>query len=72
MVVNIIVARDNIEVNTKDNHGCLPLSYATQSWRDAEAVVKILLTRDDIEVDTKDNRGHSPLSYAAKAGMRRW
>ena len=67
-----IVARDNIEVNTKDNHGHSPLSYATQSWHDAEAVVKILLMQDNVEVDTKDDCGCLLLSYAAEAGMRWW
>ena len=60
----ILVVRDNIEVDTRDDHGCSLLSYATQSWHDAEAVVKILLTWDDIEVDTKDDHGRSLLSYA--------
>ena len=32
------------EVDTKDDHGCLLLSYAAQYWR--EAVVKILVVWD--------------------------
>ena len=61
---------DDVEVDTKDNHGHSLLSYATEHVN--EAVVKILVAWDDIEVDTKDDHGRSPLSYAAEHGIRRW
>ena len=61
----ILVARDDVEVNTKDDsdHGRSPLSYATEHGN--EAVVKILLGRDDVEVDTRYEAGHTLLSYTA-------
>ena len=61
----MLVAWDNVEVNTKDDsdHGRSPLSYATEHGN--EVVVKILLGRDDVEVDTRYEAGRMLLSYAA-------
>ena len=64
--MNILVARDDVEVSTKDDVGRTPLSYAAEHGN--EAVVKILVVRDDIKVDNKDDRGGSPLSYATEDG----
>ena len=60
----ILVAWDDVKVNTKDDldHGHSPLSYATEHG--SEAVVEILLGRDDVEVDTRYEAGHMLLSYA--------
>ena len=69
-MVKILVMWDNVEVNTKDDHGRLPLSYATKHVN--QVVVKILVAWDDVEVDTKDDHGRSPLSYTAEHGIRRW
>ena len=53
-VVKILVSQDNVEVDTKDNHGHSLLSYATKEGH--ESVVKILVTWDDIKVNTKDDQ----------------
>ena len=44
-VVKMLVAWDNVGVNTKDDHGCSLLSYATKDGD--EAMVKILVAQDD-------------------------
>ena len=49
-----------------NDHGCSPLSYATEHVN--EVVAKMLVAQDDVEVNTKDDHGHSPLSYATKDG----
>ena len=59
----MLVVQDNVEVNTKDDHGHLLLSYATKHGN--EVVVKILLGWDNIEVDTRYEAGRTLLSYAA-------
>ena len=66
VVVKMLVAWDDVKVNTKDNsdHGHSLLSYATEN--ENEAVVQILLRWDDVEVNTKDQWGFSPLSYTAE------
>ena len=67
-VVKIIVAHDDIEVNTKDQDGCSPLSYVDEYGN--EAAVKMLGSRDDVEVNTKDETGRCLTPW--KMGMRRW
>ena len=61
----MLVARDDVEVNTKDDsdHGRSPLSYTTEHGN--EGVVKILLRRDNVKVDTRYEAGRTLLSYAA-------
>ena len=54
-------------VNSKDNLGRTPLSYAAQH-RHFNAGVAMLLRRNDLEVDLKDKAGRTPLSYAAEEG----
>ena len=58
------IATDDVEVDTKDDRGHSPLSYAAEEGH--EPVVKILVMWDDIEVNTKDDHGCLPLSYAAE------
>ena len=69
-MVKILVARDDVGVNTKDQDGRSPLSYVDECG--SEAAVKMLVSRDDVEVNTKDETGRSPLSYVAEMGVRRW
>ena len=54
----MLVTWDDIKVNTKDNHGCSLLSYATEHGN--EVVVKILVAWYEV--------GHMLLSYAAQEG----
>ena len=54
------------ELETKDNSGRTPLSYAAEKGH--EAVVKLLLEKG-AELETKDTSyGQTPLSYAAEKG----
>jgi ankyrin repeat protein len=56
------LARDDIDVNSKDECSRSPLSFAAENGH--LEVTKLLLARDDIDVNSKDNRGQSPLAYA--------
>ena len=67
-VLKILLAQDDIEVNTKDRRGRSSLSYAVQFGH--EAVVKILVARDDVDVNNTDTYGHSPLSYTVQYGRQ--
>ena len=67
-VVKILVARDDVEVNTTDSEGRSPLLQAAEEGH--EAVVKLLVARDDVEVNTKDETGRCLTPW--KMGMRRW
>ncbi|KAL8922168.1 MAG: hypothetical protein Q9208_005363 [Pyrenodesmia sp. 3 TL-2023] len=67
-IVKLLLARDDIEADSKDNgYGQTPLSRAAENGH--ELVVKLLLARDDVEADSKDNvSGQTPLSRAAENG----
>ena len=64
--MKIPVARDDVEVNTKDEDGHTLLSYAAKEGH--EAVVKLRVARNDVDVNSKSEDGRSPLSYAAENG----
>jgi ankyrin repeat protein len=55
MTQRLLVERDDVETDSKDNDGRTPLSRA--AWGGREAVVKLLLERDDVEADSKDEYG---------------
>ena len=54
------------ELESKDNRGRTPLSWA--ATRVHEAVVKLLLGRSDVVADSSDKDGRTPLSWAAMSG----
>jgi ankyrin repeat protein len=65
-----LLARADVEVNSKDRYGRTPLSWAAGNGH--EAVIRLLLARADVEadveVDSKDRDGRTPLSRAAENG----
>ena len=65
-VVKLLVERDNVEVDSRDNYGQTPLSMAAGSGH--EAIVKLLVERNDVEAASKDNYDQTPLSMAAGSG----
>ena len=65
-VVMFLVAQEEVQVNTKDDHDYSPLSYAAEYG--CEVVVKILVGQDGAKVNTKDNDGHLPLFHAVGMG----
>jgi len=56
----------SIDVDSKDNYGQTPLSWAAAQGR--EAVVKLLVETGKVDVDSKDKNGRTPLSWAAAGG----
>ena len=66
VVVKLLLARDDVELNTKGLYGRTPLSWAAENGH--EAVVKLLLARDGIELNSKDSIDQTPLSLAAANG----
>src|SRR6202167_49461 len=53
VVVRLLLARDDIQTNSKDSYGDSPLSYAAKNGY--EEMVRLLLARDDVEVNSKDS-----------------
>jgi ankyrin repeat protein len=68
MVVKLLLARDNIEVNLTGRDGKTPLWIAASEGH--EAVVKLLLARDDIKVNMWGGYGRTPLWMAASRGHK--
>jgi len=55
----LLVGRDDINVNSKDNDDLTPLCWAVQNRH--EKFAKLLLGRDDIDVNSKVNDGLTPI-----------
>jgi hypothetical protein len=64
-VVNLLLAKDSIDPDLKDNqYSRTPLLWATENGH--EAVVKLLLETGKVKVDSKDSYGRTPLLWAAE------
>ena len=68
--MRLLLERQDVEPDSKDNHGRTPLSWAAQKrvQKSQEAIVRLLLERQEVEPDSKDNSGRTPLSWAAQKG----
>ncbi|KFA69488.1 hypothetical protein S40285_09458 [Stachybotrys chlorohalonatus IBT 40285] len=64
--MKLLLAKDGINPDSKDNLDRTPLSWAAE--RGHEEVVKLLLAKDGINPDLKDNSGRTPLLWATKHG----
>jgi Ankyrin repeats (3 copies)/Ankyrin repeats (many copies) len=65
-VVKLLLARADVEINSKSEYGRTPLSYAAENGH--ETVIKLLLARADVEINSKNKYGRTPLSYATVNG----
>src|SRR3984957_4453986 len=66
-IVELLLARDDVDVNSKDRqYGLTPLLWAASNGH--EAVVKQFLARDDVNTNSKDSNGRMPLSWAVMCG----
>lgn len=64
-LVNLLILRDDVNVNIKTN-GKTPLLWAAENGH--VRVTKLLLMKDRIKVNSVDNFGRTPLILAAKNG----
>ncbi|RPA93312.1 ankyrin [Choiromyces venosus 120613-1] len=65
-VVRLLLERGDINPESSDKSGRIPLSYAAE--RGEEGVVKLLLESGNANPDSFDNNGRTPLSYADEWG----
>jgi ankyrin repeat protein len=63
-MVRLLLARHDVDVNSKGNNGQTLLSWAAENGH--YAVVRLLLARHDVDVNSKDNNRQTPLFYAVK------
>jgi ankyrin repeat protein len=65
-IVDMLLARPEILVEHRDNHGQNAVTAAAQGGRDA--ILASLLKRDDVNVNNADDQGFTPLIWAAERG----
>lgn len=65
-VVELLLAKTGIDINSTDIYLRTPLSYAAENGH--ETVVKLLLTKDKVIINSKDWHNRTPLSLAAENG----
>jgi ankyrin repeat protein len=65
-VMRMLLAKGDVDLDSKDNYGRTPLLWATREGH--EAVVRLLAERDDVVADSNDRHGRTPLSYAVREG----
>ena len=62
-IVQLLIDRDDVDIDAKDKFGMTPLSQAAQ--RGHEAIVRLLIARGDVDINSKDISGKTPLLLAA-------
>ncbi|KAJ7582105.1 ankyrin repeat-containing domain protein [Mycena floridula] len=67
--MRILMQRDDVDPNSQDKHGRMPLSYATSDYS-GDCVV-LLLAHPNIQPDCPDYTRRTPLSYAAAEPYRK-
>jgi ankyrin repeat protein len=67
-VVQVLLATGDVDVDSKDNYGQTPLSFAAQNGH--EAIVSLLLEKG-ADPAIRDSSGLTPLIHAARGGHRR-
>lgn len=68
MVVRLLLSKDDINPNFKDNNSRTPLSLAIEKGHDV--AVTLLLAKDSINLNSKDNNSWTPLLLAIEKGRR--
>lgn len=59
-VVKLLLAGEDVLINSESNRGQTPLSWAAKGGH--EAIVNLLLTRNDIHVNSNNEQSLTPLS----------
>ena len=65
-VSKLLINRNDVEVNTRDEKGQTALSLAAENGH--ETIVNLLLNRGDVTIDFEDIDCRTPLSYEAENG----
>jgi hypothetical protein len=65
-LLELFLARNKVDPNSKDISGFTPLSRAAQAGRDH--FVKLILQRKDVHIDARCSNGQTALSHAANGG----
>jgi hypothetical protein len=63
-MVQLFLQCDRVEVNSRDNNGRTPLSWAAADHFVDAAVIQLFLQHNQVEVDSRDHDGRTPLWHA--------
>ena len=66
-VVRSLLAKEGIDINSKNEDKKTPLALAAELGH--EAAVKLLLAKDNVDLNPKDRDGNTPLAAAAVRGQ---
>ncbi len=67
-LIKLLLSRNDINVNAKNNEGDTALHFATRGC--FTEIMKLLLAKPDLDVNAKDNEGRVALHYAAMLGQQ--
>ena len=59
--VEMLLAREDVDVNVCDCKGRTPLHYAVENKQKRKELIEALLSHKDIEINIRDNEGKTPL-----------
>jgi hypothetical protein len=65
-VVELLLAKNGVDSDSKDSHRLTPLSWAARAGH--AAVVKLLLDKGGVNINSKDYSERTPLLWAAREG----
>jgi ankyrin repeat protein len=68
LIVDKVLQREDVEVDSKDSERRKPFSIAAEMGH--ESIVQVLLQREEIDVDSKDSEGRTSFSFAAESGQK--
>ena len=68
--VELLLAEDGVDPDSKDDNGRTPLSRAAEYGQGD--VVRLFRVQDGADLGSKDNNGRTPLSRATRNGTRWW
>ena len=63
-IIRLLLARDDVYCDSKDEDGRTPLTWAARFGR--PRAVKLLLAQDDVDPNSRDKYGYTPLHWAVK------
>lgn len=64
--VLLLIDRQDVDINSRDEYGLTPLSLAVENRQDM--IVQILLEKQGVDLNSRDKDGLTPLSHAAGWG----
>ena len=66
-MVNLLLQRSDVNVNSEDNFQRIALHHAL--WQKREAVAKLLIDTPGVDIRSKSKSSYSPLWMAAENGL---